>query len=607
MGELLASRRAGRKLSVVVGLLLVPFIALWFIYFNEAKVNIAAIERELAGLRLSRVLAPLYYGDIKSADQTRRALIAAQESILGFAPGARFDDAFPALQDRPLAELRSVDVALQSNFLACKAQLDRAVASSGMNLESDSESYHLIRAAFNDLPELAQDHQATLAYMAEKLSDGKLHEDEFRDIMRSLGKLEKMRDAFVRQITAAMGIASGAQGLNGMYLLISKIKKNVAELETLIANARSTSGQFAMMTYLFQARADRKLMTNAAHLTTLASAHVETRIQQRQDALWQKFYLMTAIGVSFAAAGLGLSMFMFRRTLTQLDNVQQAKRESDEMANQMATMNADMSELNTDLAAKMRDLRDAQSEILNKGRMEQLGQLTATVAHELRNPLGTVRTSAFLLQRKLKGLNIDAEKQFERINNGITRCDNTITQLLDFSRTRKLACKLGNLDEWLARCTEEAAQHIPADVQVECILGLGDLELAFDGARLERAIVNLIGNASEAMVGVGKDIKTDATINPKISVQTSVANGMVAISVIDNGPGIAPENLEKIREPLFTTKNFGTGLGVPAVEQIAAQHDGKLTIESEIGKGANFTIWLPMGKVDPEVTRLAAA
>jgi signal transduction histidine kinase len=95
----------------------------------------------------------------------------------------------------------------------------------------------------------------------------------------------------------------------------------------------------------------------------------------------------------------------------------------------------------------MKRLKEAQDELVKKGRMEQLGQLTATVAHELRNPLGAVRTSAFLLERKIKGKGLDVEAQIERINKGIVRCDNIITQLLDFSSAHRLLQVLVDLVE----------------------------------------------------------------------------------------------------------------------------------------------------------------
>jgi signal transduction histidine kinase len=135
---------------------------------------------------------------------------------------------------------------------------------------------------------------------------------------------------------------------------------------------------------------------------------------------------------------------------------------------------------------------------------------------------------------------------------------------------------------------------LPELVNVECNLGLGNALVPFDASRLQRAIVNLISNASEAMVGVGEKKLIDSAEEPKIIVTTSVANRIVSISVKDNGPGIPAELMDKIKEPLFTTKSFGTGLGVPAIEQIAHQHGGQLNILSQAGQGAEFIFTLPL-------------
>lgn len=260
---------------------------------------------------------------------------------------------------------------------------------------------------------------------------------------------------------------------------------------------------------------------------------------------------------------------------------------------ELRRINEEVSRLNRELADNMKRLREAQDELVKKGRMEQLGQLTATVAHELRNPLGAVRTSAFLLERKLRGKGLEVEPQLDRINKGIIRCDNIITQLLDFSRSKQLNCQPGDIDQWLAHVLDEEAKKLPAAVTIACSLGLAGQQVPFDPARLQRAIVNLISNASEALVGQGDDPEKFFRPDPEITVTTQVCDDGVVIEVRDNGPGIAPEVLARIREPLFTTKSFGTGLGVPAIEQIAIQHGGRLDIVSSAGHGATFTIWLP--------------
>ena len=151
--------------------------------------------------------------------------------------------------------------------------------------------------------------------------------------------------------------------------------------------------------------------------------------------------------------------------------------------------------MNSELANNMKMLKDAQDALVKKGRMEQMGQLTATIAHELRNPLGAVRTSTFLIERKIKGKELGIEPQIMRINNGVTRCDDIITQLLDFSRSKKLSCRSENLDKWLEKIVSEEAGQLPAVVAIDCLLGLKDLHVPFDPSRLQRAIINLISNA----------------------------------------------------------------------------------------------------------------
>jgi PAS domain S-box-containing protein len=260
---------------------------------------------------------------------------------------------------------------------------------------------------------------------------------------------------------------------------------------------------------------------------------------------------------------------------------------------ELKRVNEEILRLNQELASNMQKLKDAQDALVKKGRMEQMGQLTATIAHELRNPLGAVRTSVFLMERKLKDKGLGVEPQLLRINNGVSRCDNIITQLLDFSRSKQLSCNAADLDQWLEGILDEEAKRLPASVSLECTLGLNELQVPFDASRLQRAVVNLLSNASEAMVGTGDKPLPAGAPMAVIKLATRLVGDAIEISVSDSGPGIAPELIEKIREPLFTTKSFGTGLGVPAIEQIASQHGGSLRIESQLGQGATFTLCLP--------------
>jgi signal transduction histidine kinase len=277
-----------------------------------------------------------------------------------------------------------------------------------------------------------------------------------------------------------------------------------------------------------------------------------------------------------------------------------AEHEARQMADQLQVMNDDIGTLNKELNKNMKTLRETQDEVIRKGKMAQLGQLTATVAHDIRNPLGSVRTSAFLLRRKFAADNPTMAKPLDRIENGVERCDGIISELLDFARSKDLNVKTQNFDEWLVGLVREQAEQLPEDVAFECALGLSEKEVSFDSDSLARAVINFLSNASEAMVGKGNEKPENPTENPKIIVSTALSDRGVEISVTDNGPGISDKNLKKILDPLFTTKSFGVGLGLPAVEKIFEQHGGGLEIKSAIGKGSTFTGWIPLERPKPK-------
>jgi signal transduction histidine kinase len=317
---------------------------------------------------------------------------------------------------------------------------------------------------------------------------------------------------------------------------------------------------------------------------------------------WREF--LTVAGISLAAA---ISLYLVQLNLSQATRLNQimkkerdlsakAEAEALESSQMLQTLNEDISRLNNDLAEKIKLLTLAQEDIVQKGKMAQLGNLVATVAHELRNPLGGVRTTTFLLRRKLKDTEVDVEVQLERIELGVSRCDNIISQLLDFSRSQPLLTEQRDINTWLTDLLTEEAPKLSDQITVRCELREQNLAADIDTERMRRGVINLLTNAADAMVGktgtnlIGPDHK------PEINVTLMKTERGIEIAVRDNGPGIAPEVLSRISEPLFTTKSFGTGLGLAAVKKVAEMHLGGLEISSEFGKGASFVIWFPIQK-----------
>jgi signal transduction histidine kinase len=262
-------------------------------------------------------------------------------------------------------------------------------------------------------------------------------------------------------------------------------------------------------------------------------------------------------------------------------------------AAELQAVNESVVGLNCELSDNMKRLKEAQDTIIRKAKLAQLGQLTATVAHEIRNPLGIVRAAAYLIERRLEDANPDIAVQVNRINDGVARCDAIITELLDFTRTRNLETEPVALDEWLSKVVVEQAAELPAMIELQCRYRLPGDRIAFDQVHLQRVIINLLSNAAEAMVGKGDDPASFHTARPRIVIETLRTDRGVEIWCTDNGPGISTENLHRIREPLFTTKSYGVGLGLPAVERILDQHGGGLDIDTAVGRGTTMKVWLP--------------
>jgi signal transduction histidine kinase len=180
------------------------------------------------------------------------------------------------------------------------------------------------------------------------------------------------------------------------------------------------------------------------------------------------------------------------------------------------------------------------------------------------------------------------ERALDRVDRNIERCARIINDILDFTRVRDLSREPVALDAWLGEALAEIA--VPASVTVRRELLFGDA-LPLDRERFRQIIVNLIDNAAQAMVDPGWTPADDR--QRAITVRTEAAGPHVRLSVSDNGPGISQDRLPKIFEPLFTTKSFGVGLGLPTVRQIVEQHGGTIDVESTVDVGTTFTIWLP--------------
>ena len=241
---------------------------------------------------------------------------------------------------------------------------------------------------------------------------------------------------------------------------------------------------------------------------------------------------------------------------------------------------------------RTQDLKNTQDELVRKERLATLGQLTATVSHELRNPLGSMRPSMYIIG-KLSDKNDELiQKAIERVDRNIDRCDNIIDELLDFTRITELKLLPTKIDDWLESVIEE--QVIPEGLKLDKDFSLNELELNIDTDRLRRAFINVFDNANHSMMDNNQQLIHNKIAH--LTIKTKKENERVEIMVSDTGCGMTKEVLEKIFEPLFSTKGFGVGLGMSTVKQIMEQHHGGIEIESKEDKGTTIILWLPLNK-----------
>jgi two-component system, NtrC family, sensor histidine kinase HydH len=214
-------------------------------------------------------------------------------------------------------------------------------------------------------------------------------------------------------------------------------------------------------------------------------------------------------------------------------------------------------------------------------RLAALGQLSAGLAHELRNPLATIRSSAEMLARNLPEGNELAAEMAGFISSEVDRTNSLVTRFLDFARP----LSLGKEPADVTRTIDRAIQQVERENNTVSVVREYSRDLKpipIDSEMMERVFYNLILNAVQA-----------SEPGSTVTLRTRHVHPYSEIDVIDHGVGIPKDQAESIFNPFFTTKPTGTGLGLPIVAKIIDEHGGKLTVESEQGKGSTFRVLLP--------------
>ncbi len=236
------------------------------------------------------------------------------------------------------------------------------------------------------------------------------------------------------------------------------------------------------------------------------------------------------------------------------------------------------------LAESNRNLRRAEASLRRNERLAALGQLTAGLAHELRNPLGTIKASAEMLTKETARNRPEIMSEMAGyIGSEADRMNGLVSSFLDFARplqSRPVRADLRAVVDDVAKQLSDLGTN--RNVELTIRINEGAASFDFDRDLLKLAISNLVQNAIQA-----------SAPGQKVEIRADSSGDNVIIFVSDHGEGIQPQHLENIFNPFFTTKPAGVGLGLAIVSKIVDEHQGRIHVFSEPGSGTTFEMTLP--------------
>ena len=237
-------------------------------------------------------------------------------------------------------------------------------------------------------------------------------------------------------------------------------------------------------------------------------------------------------------------------------------------------------------------IRQLEDRLQRRNRLEAMGQMVGNIAHEIRNPLGSVELFASMLRKDLCD-QPHLQTYAEHISVAVQSMDRLLSNLLVY--TRPDCSRLGWQEtESLIREVLTLATHAmtPASIEVRCLVDLLASRIWCDGAKMKQVLLNLVLNAVQAMPG-GGSLTLAAALAP---AQNSEAPA-IQLTVSDTGTGIPLELQSRVFDPFFTTKDHGTGLGLAIVHALVEAHHGRIDVESSPGHGTSFVMTFPQGPI----------
>jgi signal transduction histidine kinase len=367
----------------------------------------------------------------------------------------------------------------------------------------------------------------------------------------------------------------------------------------------SSPGRLVGQLIAHQRRIDVRLQELTRLLARRSSEVVNRTEKAQRDALF------AVVGLSGVAFGLGLLLlFSINFTLRPIgrltaaaeriregqldarapeessDEVGRLARTFNEMAAALEERERRLEERSRELEAALADLQASQEALIRSERLATIGRMAAQIAHEVRNPLNALGLNADMLAEELSEPgSSDAARTLAAIRAEIDRLTEITEDYLALGRLPPLRLErqpLSNLVEELVRFQGQELDGV--GVEVELDLDAADSEVLVDAGQMRQALLNLVRNAAEALAENG---------GGHLRIGSESRGGEVVLLIADDGPGMGEAHVAQVFDPFFSTKERGSGLGLPLTHHVISEHGGRIDCKSQVGEGTTFRIFLP--------------
>jgi len=537
MQDFLRNLRIGTKIVILVVLMLLLMSAVIGFGLRQMKVIGNELKEVVEDIPLTEVLNKVAYYQLKQSNQLERSLRVG--SLVAQDKAA--NEVFKAEREKFLELGRLFDQDIEES--------KKMVAYLYKHCETDKEKEKVLTLDY-ELRGLHKEHK-DYQFLAERifnlLSQGKLKQAE--SAIREIGKEEEDVYGVQNNLSLAME---------------DHIKDSTAHA--------IKSEQTAIISMLLFSIL---ILMLCLSLGIFVSRSISKPIMKLMDATTE----------------IGRGKIGTKTRISSKDEIGQLSRAFDKMTDDLEKTTTSIDELSKEIAERKRAeemLRDAQEQLVRKEKLATMGQIAGGLGHELRNPLGAIKNAVYLLNMILEEPQAEVKETIEIIEKEVGISERVITSLLDFARPKPSARHVVDINDIVR--TGLSRVPVPEDVEVMSQLNEALPTIWADSEQLTSVFTNLILNAIQAMPeGGGLVVKSDVT-----------DSNQMALTFADTGVGIPQEKMEKIFEPLFTTKAKGIGLGLALTKLLVERNGGTIDVESEVGKGATFTVSLPISREEQE-------